>query len=325
MAISLQGDVYPGFLNDWQSIMEPQTGVWGFNQVAGPGAPLTRNCGVYIQPDREQIGRAMSAAYVKLSRYLGAPAYPMWMTERITLGRGVPWWRQQLRTKYGRVIQFGKQAQTLIEADAVVTYSDADGDGVNDTATVSVVTGVDASEIALFFRVADGAYSTGNTRFQIAPVRVSVSAGTATLVAHRALFVKPTIWQTPYDPADANDLERNAASTSSVADFVTAVDVYRVYTDTSQAIQIISDTLDVGVCAPCSSAATDGCVRVWDYEQGIFEPRVDADFCGRIAPQFVIVNYLADVPVNADGGMDIPLQQALMRRCCWYRPRDRGG
>ena len=43
MAISLQGVIYPGFLNDWQSIMEPQTGIWTFNQALGPGAPLARN------------------------------------------------------------------------------------------------------------------------------------------------------------------------------------------------------------------------------------------------------------------------------------------
>lgn len=231
MAISEYVPVH-GLLNAWQRIN--QESIWRFGQAAGQGAPIGA-CDVYIQSDREQIASALNQAFSLFATYLGYYPRPIWATEQVTIGGGHPFWWQQLRLpKGGYLIEFGQRATSIIQAGAPVVYSDADGDGVNDTATITVASDVDLDEAQIFFQVADGAFEAGDERYQIEPVRITRSGANIVIKGHRALFVKPaTIWDVPFSPTDPNYRTRNYADTATATGFVTAVDVYRVYNDTA--------------------------------------------------------------------------------------------
>lgn len=312
MAIS---ESYPtrGLLNAWQRINQER--IFQFNQAAGTGAPLGE-CGVYIQQDREQLAESLLDAWNMMTTWLGYFPQPTWYSEDVRLGKGSPWQLQTLRTKYGRFIEWGQRATSLIQAGATVTYSDPDANGVNEKATITV-NGVTAAadEIQIFFQVADGAPGAGDERYQIEPMRVSVSGGVATITGHRALFVKPlTIWDVPYAPSDPNYRTRNYADTTQATGFVTAVDVYRVYNDSSVPAQILSDPLlGWDYSSPGTTAVDAALARSTDAQNGIFQVRFDCPGnCPPPYPEYARVYYRSGLPLT-NGQPDIGILRAIIR------------
>lgn len=281
MAISKQ---YPTFalLNRWQTVLDVNE--WHFNQIAGQGAPFVGdNCTqVWIQPEREHVARALHNAVKKMKDAMGFYPRPVYLSERIPFGRGTPWQLQRLQTKWGnrKLIEFGQRAASVISAGATVTYSDSDGDGVPDLATITVSSGVSTDEVALFFRTADGATSAAHELWEITPITVTQSGGTTTITAPRAYFVKPsTIWNIPRQSSDPNGLEKNAGGTMQSGDFVTAVDVYRVYTDTTTPLQVYGDPIYTQSTSLSQNLATTGVARIVDADLGLFEARVENCAC----------------------------------------------
>lgn len=315
MAVSKTVDVH-GLLNLWPEITNED--IWRFNQILGTGVPST-SCSVYVTGDREQVARALSQAYLKFSAYLSYFPSPRWFEETISLKRSVPWTRQELRTRYGYIEAFGQRGSTLIQANVPVVYSDQDGDGVNDTATISVVTAIDEDEVQLFFRTADGALTAGDTRYQIDNLLVSAAAGTVTLKGHRALFVSPAlIWDIPY--IGANRVTRNAADPTSAAGFVTTVDVYRVYNDTTTPLQVISDPIFTQSNALNTSLTNTGTARIIDSQIGLFMPRVDDCCCEVEYAESVRVYYKSGYPLQF-GRMDDQLLEGIVRLANTLMPR----
>ena len=317
MAVSKQVDVH-NLLNAWCEVGLED--IWRFNQVVGNGAPSSE-CAVYIQNDREIIARALNQAWTKFVTYLNYFPRPAWFDEVIPLRKGVPWQRQMLRTRYGYVEAFGQRATSVIQAAAAVAYSDADGDGVNDTATITVNTTVDTDEIQLFFQVADGALSEGDIRYQIEPLHFSVSGGTVTITGHRALFVKPsTIWDVPYSPASVSKITRNDAQTNDPADFVTAVDVYRVYNDTTTPLQVVADPIWTQSTGLDSNILTTGTARLIDPQMGTFMPRLENCDCADFI-ESVHVYYKSGYPLQFDD-MDYQLKEGIVRLANTLMPRE---
>lgn len=224
-------------LNAWQRVMQEQ--IWTFNQVQGLGAPLPEGQSVYIRDDRDEIAGALNNAINMFANQITYWPRPKWFVDLLPIGRGRPLRDGYYSLQWRKIIEFGQRATTLIEAGVAVVYSDSTGLGVNDTATITVNTTVDASEVQFFFRTADGAPAAGDPRYQIEPLTLTDNGGSITAVGHRALFVKPsTIWNIPYETVNLR--ERNAADTQDAADFITLVDVYRVYNDATNPIDLLS-------------------------------------------------------------------------------------
>lgn len=314
MAVS-EANVYR-LLNAWQRVVGED--VWRFNQIGGAGTPASA-CEVYNQPDREEIAGALVGAWQMVSEALGTFPSPQWvMDERARLGRGVPWELQQLQTRWGNLVEFGRRATSLIEAGATVVYSDSDGDGIHDRATITVTTGVEAGEIHAFFRTADGAPGAADARYQIEPLTAMVNGGTATITGQRALFASPTaVWAKPFAPPDF--VTRYAGSTGTAADFVSAVDVYRVYNDPTDAVLLLRDGWAQG--SGGSFAASAGIGQIVDGQLGIFRARPADGSVSETPPEFAQVSYRAGMPL-VNGAMDRALETAVIRLAHTLLPRE---
>lgn len=315
MAVSFTIPTYRT-LNMWQRTMGEN--IWRFNQVLGSGVALKEGGKpVYVQPSRDEITSTLSQAWDMLSAYLGYFPRPIYVGERIPINNASPYQLQKLRTKWGYVQAYGQRATTVIQAGAAIVYDDSDGDGIVDRGTVTVTTTVDASEIQVFFTVADGAESAANEQWEIEPASVSKSGNTATIRFHRALAVQPAIWKLPY-LYDSNNYETiNSANTSNPNNFITTCDVYRVYTDTNQAFAIQDNFYSCGNCgglANGTSTSTAAAIRSVDSQLGIFQVRL-CD-CGMInwqyPPESVDVYYLAGYPL-VNGQMKNTYEVALTR------------
>lgn len=299
-------------LNRWPLVM--QADPWNFNQLVGAVAPLsTESRVIYIQRERDMIADALNNAAQMIADQLGFYPRPVWLSERLHVGRG---WQelQTHRLTWGYVQEFGVRTTSLIQAGVAVVYSDTNADGTDDLATITVVTGVAASEIGVFFQVADGAESAGASTWEIEPLSVSVSGGVATITGPRYLFVKPSVvWAQEF--ITPNFTDKSAGNTSQPNDFVTAVDIYRVYSDTTSFPAIQSDPI---FCSACGSnlggnTTTLATGRIYDSRLGIVQVRPTSccSACG-YWPETIDVYYKAGFPLE-NGKMARRLELACIR------------
>lgn len=292
-----------GYGHAWANEME--ISVWAFNQLAGPGdlAPLSeRGKNVWVLPDWNDLARGITRGLSKMVDTLHFYPRPVYLSERIPLGRGRPFQMQTLQTRYGYIQAIGRRAITALESAAPVVYSDEDGDGVDDTGTVTVVmatTPPSASEIQMFFTVTDidlpGAV-VADERYQIEPATVTVSGNTITLTAHIAYFVLPSKWRQPYLAPNYNPHNKNVLTSNDPANYVTEVDVYRVYPDATSAVVLSRRK------ASCASCGWDweniaGVADIEDSRLGLINVSEESCLCWRGGYRYVDVYYYAGYPI----------------------------
>lgn len=226
--------------------------IWHFNQSAGLGAPFLTSPdkaqNVYVQYERDSIARYLNIAVNKVAGELHYWPRPSWFSETIPLSRSVPYQLQTHNVAWRKLIAFGQRATSVIQSSAPVSYLSSGYLGtVDDVASITVATTVALDEIQIFYEVSNFAGIQGfvinaaDPRIQIEPITLTDNGnGTVTINAPRALFVLPGKWMFPYQSTDPNQREINTVDTSDPTGFVTAVDVYRVYNDTTNAIQVLA-------------------------------------------------------------------------------------
>jgi hypothetical protein len=302
-----------GLLNRWPVTMFENP--YHFNQLAGANAPLSEPCDeVYIQQNRDDIADGLNLAVEMIAHELGFYPRPVWITERLTLGHGWPMEWQSLRTQWGYVTEFSIETQTLIEAGVAITYSDEDEDGIDDWATISVATTVDEDEIQVYFRAADGASAAGSADWEIEPLTVSSDGATATITGPIYLFTNPdVVWINPKQ--SPNYRTKRPFDSADDANYVTHVDVYRVYGETTGAVKLITDPIWDSSTANSGDVTENAVGRITDSRLGLFQVRlsscVDPSSCS-YAPTEVWVSYKAGYALRG-GLMDRILERALIR------------
>lgn len=308
MAISFKYETY-GMLNRWQDEMEVDP--FHFNQAAGLAAPFqNEKCNaVWIQRERERVARALNAAWNDLSRELGFWPRPLYTNEWIELKRSDYWAYQTHVTRWRYLQAFGRETSAVIEAGASVAYSDADGDGVNETATITVASTSDVDQVRVYFRTTDGAPAAKDALYEISPLTIRASGANIVITGHAGLFVKPSKWKVEYDPSDPNSLERNDVNTVLAASYVTAVDVYRVYTDDTIQAQAVNRNNDVLLNVDCV---------VLDSERGLW--KVDDNDCSALTaclsdnyPVRLKIHYLAGYSLDDNLRINSQLETAVIR------------
>jgi hypothetical protein len=287
-----------------------------FNQMNGAKAPLSGGCDdIWSQEDREDLAFVIAQAEELIAIQLGFWPAPKWITsERIALGlTGVrsDWQNAEVKTKWGYVQAFGTKTLTLVEADSPVTYTDEDGDeyGREEVAKVGdpsllysfLSADCEICNVALFFRVGDGAYDAADPRWEIRPIVADNDGDLLTVTAESSLFVKPELWKkTPVEDPTYWKLDFD------LDNLVEAVDVYCAGIDYETPVTIKWD----GVCSctsPCSHYTQAACAYVTDWEQGFFVARpatwngsqhVSAEPSYGYRPESLVVNYLAGYPLD---------------------------
>jgi len=304
-----------------------------FNQLAGPKAPQTGGCDdIWDQDDREELARTIAEAEELIANELGFWPSPKFITdEEIQFGlMGVrsDWQNAEVDTNWAHVQVYGVEVLTLIQADASVVYTDDDNDkhGREELATIGEKTGelygqpitsdCDECEVAVFFRVADGAEDAADPRWEIKPLKVDVDAGVLYITAESSMFVKPSLWKTT--KVDDPDDWKHPFDTDNLVQFV---DLYCRTVDMRTPVTVKWD----GVCSctsPCSHYTQLACAYVTDWKRGFFVPRlatwngtthVDAyaDYTG--VPESLVVNYRAGYPLDKYCTMNRLLERAIVK------------
>lgn len=168
------------------------------------------------------------------------------------------------KTRWGYFVTGGFRAKELIQAGVSIVYSDNDGDGYDETATITVAVSItNECEIALYFPVTGPVINAADDRYQIRPINVSIAAGIATITCQRHQLVDPERQSDLVPPADDSHL-RGVDGTVD-ANFSALMDVYRVYNDPQQQVQFLWEPKGCATCAGagctvCSYSVQMGCL-----------------------------------------------------------------
>src|SRR6187399_2024468 len=173
---------------------------WHAMGIAGTGdLRMTTGCDSLVRryewqnsdaAGRKSIEDAIAVAEAKLTQYLGYSPAPHYVTEDVAW-MGNAWGsdgrRQTVQLRESQIRAVGVETLTAISTAAIVTYSDTDGDGFDDTFTISAASSItDASQIAVYFSLADrftgwGASSAIGERWRLQPITITISGGTITV------------------------------------------------------------------------------------------------------------------------------------------------
>lgn len=357
-------------LDTWRQILAFHP--YHFWQLANVRTPITSGCNGLVRQyawqntdavGRSEISEAIGTAEDRLREYLGygvAPAarsatvaWPMLADRAITRitpmapdGRYV-----SLALPDGYVQAVGVDTLTLIGTPAVI-YSDRDGDGLNDTFTLTqATTATDPTQIAVYVSAADRLDGDGpSDRYRIAPVSVRISGGMATITGRAWLCVKPLRYEGVLAVPSAGAADTSGGlDPGDTTNFVTALDVYQRTTDpngqtfaTAQATLIWETRPCVGSWCLCnaqsvaaytpSGAAFDPAAQAFavarvgirDSAHGVVTPaesvyNSDTGIWSQVrfdplyAPDRVTIRYVAGYPLDADGQMAAHLRPVVAR------------
>lgn len=245
------------------------------------------------QVSREEIAQEISIAETEIAQALGYWPAPVWQ-EGVMVRYDHPHRREfhgvalNIKLKYkdvqlpfGKFINGGRRAVQSVGLAETVVYSDEDGDGYDETATVTVATSLTREcDIKVYTEGMNG-----DPSWEIRPARTKeITGGNFVATFWAWQMIDPTLWDTL--PVQVQPEAENLEDPIYVAD----VDVYREYNDTARAQTVFFWERDPGCtscggtgCLACQQVAQQGCLHLRDRDQGLAVPTpatYDADAGG---------------------------------------------
>lgn len=238
-----------------------------FWQLANGTVPVLSACETltlqYAWQHADALGRddvltALMQAESRLKEQLGFAVRPQYESEEIeypnffdlsdqylagidALGRWMGF-----TTRYAWPTTTGLETRTLL-ATSAITYSDADGDGLEDTftATATVPSGTTTDQIAVYVPSDERFDSTPvSERWRVRPVRVTVSGTTATIRGPKWICARPVLYERP----GATQIDP-----SNNANMLATIEVYRYAADTTQQGRLLWETKPDGCCGDATT------------------------------------------------------------------------
>jgi hypothetical protein len=304
-----------------------------FNQLEGPLAPQRKGCDIIWDQDaRDFLAWTMAEAEEMIATELAFWPSPMFMTnEQRNFGlEGVrrDWLNAEVKTEWAYVQAWGTETLTLRQADAGVKYEDLDSDPLERPETATIGTAIyadlpacsDPCDVAVFFRVEDGAEDAADPRWEIRPIKVDIDGNTMRITAESSLFVIPRLWQLTEMDCLGSDDPTKWKWNWQTANLVDAVDVYCRTVNTQLPVTLQWD----GVCecntSVCQHNTQTACAYNTDNRRGYFVPRpasgsnVFATPTFNIPPESVLVNYRAGYPLDTRNcRMNPQLERAIVK------------
>ena len=319
-------------IDDWARLMAIHPDAW--NQCYNPVSPYPGDCDrVWIQNGwldytagrvlgREDVAGAIATAEEMIADALGYWPAPKWIAAEEhpwpRPARGAQWQYPPIPLDRGYIIEGGRRALTEILADEAVVYSDEDGDGVNETATLTITAGemtaagAEPEEIMVVFD--------GETEdiWEIRCLNVAEDgAGNVTITGRTSQFTDPDLWLV----ADEIDL-------SNAANFVATVDIYRRYNDPEEQCQVVwkggNDSCTPGVCA---ETCQDACIGITDPRLSVVRAMpatysagswTSASFSVTRLPDAARFWYYNGALLQANGRIKTMMAQAIVRLANTY-------
>ena len=235
---------------------------------------------------REELSRAIAQAEADIEKYLGYRLIPTWEEDEWQetvrpmrrdlfnlTSTNIRGFAQTVKANWGHMVTGGVRANELIAVESPIAYTDVDGDSYAELATVSVTVaaGQDPCDIRIYFPISHAmVLADAEDQWEIRPIEVSISGTTATIRFRREQAVLPDLQLDVIPPADDSHLRGVDGSVNG--NFLTAVDVYRVYNDPQTQVLMMWEALGIG-CGNCNGSGCSQCE--YSTQTGCFTARGD--------------------------------------------------
>ena len=208
--------------------------------------------------------------------------------------------------------EIGTISRTVISANQAYVESDVDGDGVNDTFTITVATTeTNPDYIAVYFNASDR--QDLDETWRIRPVHVVISGGNAVITGHLSYLVDPALQLTPNPiPLEVED-----------SPYVASVDVYSVKPDTDDIGTAYWNSRADWSCGGATSAAISS-YEIFKRQDSYIRPVITSCYSVGRAPDRVEINYLSGYPLR-NGRVQAPYAQMIAYLACSYLPSTKCG
>lgn len=179
------------------------------------------DCRTYwIKSERDAIARALAEAQIEIEQETRYPLVRRWIEDDEQN------WSLPLSADWNMVYDGGVRAMSNIQLDAAVTHVADDVDGNPSPSTVTVATTVtDGSEIHVYYPASLGVEGP----VEIDPSDIDIAGGVATIYIPRCRLVRPGLLNNP----------RAGIEYDVQANFLSVVDVVRVYHDESEQATLV--------------------------------------------------------------------------------------
>ena len=226
---------------------------------------------------REEIAREIAIAEQDIANYMGWWPAPRWIAQDVKMvprfhrpeyysvgNMNVRFQLKGIKAKYGKVVEPGQRAVVAVDTTVTPAYTDEDGDGFSETATVTATTTLsDECEIKVYFEGHNG-----DPEWEIRPARTkAIAGGTFTATFYAWQFIDPDLWEA--FPTAAND-GTAPVNLDAGASYVTNVEIYREYNDptaTSAAFywETQPTTISGNLCSFCYGTGCQHCTLTVQY------------------------------------------------------------
>ena len=325
--MSFSTEVYSyNLLHAWQvrNLESP----WRFNQIGDDTVNHPAGKPVYLQRHREVIAHALATAFDTFTYYLGFFPRPEYIVdELVMLDQRYDWWDQKLQLSKRYLIEFGTRATEelgVINTDSRQDIGGKAGQDDHVTFTFDDI-GPDyphpVTSIKVFYRTVSlfeyTTLSSFDPQYEI-PIEIIDQNRSLHLVSHLSDIIRPFLWRIPYDKhgnfnvlpyKDPDVIDPNIGRSSQLT-FVESVDSARVYTNSTNAVRLLTVSDNYSV-SPIETPVSPYYI---DKQKGFFGlHRGSANLPVGSRPYAVKVSYLSGYPVNNIGNMNPHLEEGIIR------------
>lgn len=319
---------------------------WHFWGMIPQQSPITSKCNglVYKYPwqgadfsGRLEVIRAIETAESRLREWLGYDVAPRYSSALLDLptyyeadlarygGASPVGLGASIKYPYGHLITLGTEVLTLLESDVSVVTEDRDGDGLEETFSVTFSTDIlDVSQFALFFNVDDRNGDGPLDEYEVRPfTRVIMEAGEVTIEGGAWLLVRPIRYE---------GFNTYGLNPEDVGVLAATLDVYLRTTACENQVNLIWNSTEHPCFSlePCpdveaGAGSTTGLVTIQHAEIGLLSSQYTVfntntnswcsgtlDICQPF-PQWMRVNALAGYRADAMGRMSRQWQEIVAR------------
>lgn len=204
---------------------------------------------------RQSVADALAQAQQMMEDILGYPLCPTWITGTIPTTGDARYVDEQgvvgnpVTTRWAHVLQAGVMAESVISDGATVDYT-------QEPAVIGpfVTTITDTSEVRVFLP---------DSERIVTPSSMTYSGGSLTIYIPRCRLVDPDLY--------GNVTADTGLEKTDTDNFVTVVDVHRVYNDPSVNAYLVREHACTTLCLAegCATVTDAGCMVIKDPLQGI--------------------------------------------------------
>lgn len=206
---------------------------------------------LWSEYQRMTVQNALAEAQQEIEQAVGFPLCPTYISG--TYNDNPRWHDQQPYTwniiaRYPRIIAAGVPVVSILESESLIDYDEIDGLGViGPIATTST----DAREIKIFYP---------DSSREITPSKVTISGGNVTIQIPKYRMVKQEFL----------NVVEGGVDYQVIGNFLSSVDVKRIYTDPSTQATLVRPNCRNNNCAGgCYECTRDACIYLTDAMLGI--------------------------------------------------------